>query len=130
MAGGKVVEGHVEDPPPEQGDRAALKPDENPALKGNGSLKIICGSCGGMLAHNIWEDQIFDIGLICADCGTFNDTPSAVGGAVKGDVVYAPVGTYRLGDTLRMRRGVPMVGEPFPGAGPPQEGGVVGKIGE
>lgn len=78
-----------------------------------------------MIARRIWEDQLFDIGIICADCGAFNDTPSAVGGTAVGSVVYAPVGTYRLGDTVQMRKGVPMLGEPFPGAGPPEEGGIV-----
>ena len=63
--------------------------------------------------------MILDMGIICAKCGTYNDTPSAIGGAVRGSVVYVPVGTYRLGAPITAKKGVPLIGEPFPGAGPP-----------
>jgi hypothetical protein len=110
---------HVVEPTPEHGQRAALKPDANPALKGKGDVSLICGKCRAVLARDIWDRSLFDLGIICAECGTFNDTPSAIGGTVYGNVVYCPVGTYRLGSTVEMRQGVPMIGELFPGAGPP-----------
>jgi len=117
MTGNKTL--HVVEPTPAHDERAALKPHKNPALKGKGDVSLICGECRAVLARDIWGGSIFDIGIICAECGAFNDTPSAVGGTVYGNVVYCPVGTYRLGSTLEMRKGVPMLGELFPGAGPP-----------
>lgn len=110
---------HVVEPTPEHGQRAALKPDRNPALVGRGDLDLVCGKCGGVLAQRIWPRLLFDIGIICSACGAFNDTPSAVGGTVYGSVVYCPVDTYRLGSAVELKQGVPMIGELFPGAGPP-----------
>lgn len=110
---------HLVEPPPAHGERAALKPDRNPALTGKGDLDLVCGKCGAVLARRIWPRLLFDIGIICSECGAFNDTPSAVGGTVHGSVVYCPVGTYRLGSPVEVRKGVPMIGELFPGAGGP-----------
>lgn len=117
---------HVVEPVPPHGQRAALKPDNNPALVGKGDLDLVCGKCEAVLARRIWPRLLFDLGIICADCGAFNDTPSAVGGTVYGSVVYCPVGTYRLGSPVEMRKGVPMIGELFPGAGPPSATNLVG----
>ena len=110
---------HIVDPAPEHEQRAALKPDVNPALQGTGDLQLLCGQCRAVLAHKIWPNLVYDVGMICAECGTFNDTPSAVGGTVYGAVVYLPVGTYRLGAPVQVRNDVPIIGELFPGAGPP-----------
>ena len=116
---------HVVDPAPQHKERAAFRPDANPAMVGQGDLDLVCGGCGAILASTIWRGQAFDLGIICADCGVFNDTPSAVGGIVYGSVVYCPVGTYRLGGTLQMKKGVVVIGELFPGAGPPSAGNIV-----
>lgn len=116
---------HFVEPTPLHGQRAVLKPDRNPALTGTGDLDLLCGKCGVVLARRIWPRLLFDIGIICADCGAFNDTPSAVAGTVYGSVVYCPVGTYRLGSAVEMRKDVPMIGELFPGAGQPSATGLV-----
>ena len=112
----------ADDPAPEHGERAVLKSDSNPALEGSGELDLVCGSCGAVLARSIWPDLIYDVGLICAECGAFNDTPSAIGGMVLGSVLYLRVGTYRLSGTVRVRKNTLMMGEVFPGAGPPAAG--------
>src|SRR2546428_208636 len=108
---------HVVDPPPSHKERAVLKPDTNPALVGEEPLDYECGFCGDVLARAIWVGLLYDVGILCAKCGAFNDTPSAIGGTVYGNVVYFPVGTYRLGRPVAAKQNVPMIGEPFPGAG-------------
>jgi hypothetical protein len=113
---------HVVDPAPAHKQRAVLKPDANPALVGEGPLDYECGKCGEVLARAIWAGMMWDVGIICAKCGTFNDTPSAIGGTVYGAVAYFPVGTYRLSSPVTAKKGVPLIGEPFPGAGPPGAG--------
>ena len=115
----------VDDPAPEEGERAVFKADVNPALKGSGELDLECGSCGAVLAESIWPYVVYDIGLICADCGAFNDTPSAIGGMALGAALYVPVGTYRFPASLSVRKDVPIIGEAFPGAGPPAAGSLV-----
>ena len=115
----------VDDPVPKHGERAALKPDINPALVGSGELDLLCGSCGAVLAQSIWPNQLYDVGIICADCEAFNDTPSAIGGTVLGNVVYLPVGTYRIAGNIAIREGVLMIGEPVPGVGPPAAGNII-----
>lgn len=116
---------HLVDPTPAHGERAVLKADKNPALVGEGRLDFLCGKCGAVLAKRVWEGQVFDLGILCSECGAFNDTPSAIGGTVYGSIVYCPVGTYRLGSPVALREGVPLIGEVFPGAGPPAAGNVV-----
>ena len=116
---------HIVDPPPAHKERAALRPDANPALIGEGPLDYECGTCGDVLARAIWAGLVYDVGIICAKCGAFNDTPSAIGGTVYGNVVYFQVGTYRLGSPLTAKKDVPLIGEPFPGAGPPRAGNVI-----
>ena len=116
---------HVVSPTPAHGERAALKPDRNPALIGKGNLDLLCGGCGGTLAKGIWQGQLFDLGIICSECAAFNDTPSAVGGIVFGRVLYFPVGPYRLSAPVEVPKGAPAVGELFPGAGPPRSDGLV-----
>ena len=115
----------VDDPVPAHGERAALKPDTNPALRGSGELDYVCGGCGAILAQSIWPNVVYDLGIICSQCGAFNDTPSAIGGTALGNVVYYPVGTYRLTSAVSVREHVPMIGEAFPGAGPPAAGNLV-----
>ncbi len=115
----------VDDPVPADGERAALKPDTNPALQGSGELDYVCGGCGTVLAQSIWPNVVFDLGIICSVCGAFNDSPSAIGRTAFGVVVYIPVGTYRLTSAVAVKEYVPMIGEAFPGAGPPAAGNIV-----
>jgi hypothetical protein len=111
-------------PAPPHGERAVLKPDANPALEGEGDHDVLCGECGAILARAIWPRLLWDLGILCADCGAFNDSPSAIGGTAYGSVVYLPVGTYQLGSPLGLRENA-LIGEAFPGAGPPAAGNLV-----
>ena len=112
------------EPTPRQGERAVLKPDQNPALVGKGSLDLVCGKCKSVLARGVWPGLVYDLGILCSECGAFNDTPSAAGSTVTGNVVFFPAKTYRLTAPVDLSNKVPLVGELFPGAGPPAVGNI------
>jgi hypothetical protein len=90
---------HVVEPTPTHGERAALKPDKNPALKGKGDVSLICGKCRAVLARDIWGGSIFDIGIICAECGTLVRRIYGHLGTVRH---RAEVVEYRVRDFLKL----------------------------
>lgn len=119
---------HVVEPPPARGERAALVPDNLPVFVGTGSHCMECGSCGALLGQQIWEHQFFDLGIICPRCGGFNDTPSAAGRIISSNCIFYPCGQYFVHAPMRVLPHALVIGELFPGAGPPGRGGVVGTV--
>lgn len=64
-------------PEPEEGTRAVLKPTSKDAatiIEGDGSLDLLCGTCGFTLAKSVNEGQLRNLVLYCYQCGSYNDT--------------------------------------------------------
>ena len=62
-------------PDPTTGNRIILAPPVAPAMRGNGSMDIVCGACGTVLIERAQPDlTIRNIFIRCPNCKRCNDT--------------------------------------------------------
>ena len=65
-------------PEPEEGSRSVLFSDSlEPIIEGAGPRTYQCGTCGETLIKRIRVMQVVHIVFKCAECGSFNEIPTA-----------------------------------------------------
>jgi phage FluMu protein Com len=62
-------------PEPQARSRSIVAPPTAPAIRGNGSLDIVCGGCGTVLIQNAQPYlALHDMVIRCPKCKQCNDT--------------------------------------------------------
>jgi hypothetical protein len=63
---------------PDPNKYAVFEVTGNPAIRGEGgSLNYTCSSCTSVLIEKVFSEQVADVVVKCAKCGTYNEMPPA-----------------------------------------------------
>ena len=88
---------------------------EVPILRGEtgAGVDLHCPSCRNVVAEDVSEEGVLDLGIQCFSCGTVGKTSSlAPGAGIGGCVLPIPVGVHRAESTVVLRCDEIVVGQP------------------